>query len=94
MSVRAKFKVDGIERSMTSVDNGNKDENGRAIYEPAELQTVVLSPVYANNDPEHENSKFWRYSPTGQVKLGTINESAARYFELGAEYYIDFTKAG
>jgi hypothetical protein len=93
MSVRAKFKVDGIERSMTTVDNGRVDESGRKAYDQVELQTVVLSPVYGNGDPEHENTKFWRYSPTGQVRLGTINESAARYFELGQEYYLDFTKA-
>jgi hypothetical protein len=93
MSVRAKFKVDGVERSLTAIDRGNKDENGRAIYEHAELQTIVLSPVYGNGDPDHENSKFWQYSPAGQIRLGTINESAARYFELGEEYYVDFEKA-
>lgn len=93
MTVRAKFKVDTIERGLTSQATGDKDENGRPVYAAAEIQTVVMSPVYGNGDPEHENTKFWAYSPTGQLRLGTVNESAARYFELGGEYYLDFTKA-
>ena len=82
MSVRAKFKVNRIEKSIW---NGTTSAD--------EMSTVVLSPVYANNDPEHENSKFWKYTPSGEVKLGTINKEAADYFELGEEYYLDFTKA-
>lgn len=78
MTVRAKFKCHAVERTK------NGDE---------EMQTIKLNPVYANNDPEHENSKFWKYSPSGSISLGTINPAAAAYFELGGEYYIDFTKA-
>jgi len=91
MSVRAKFKVVRIERTL-----GNKQvdvKDGRAVYEPCELQTIVLSPVYAGADPNHENTKFWQASPSGEIKLGTINAQAAAQFELDHEYYIDFTKA-
>lgn len=77
--VRAKFKVDSITRTKYS---GND-----------EMYTVKLSPVYANGDPEHENSKFWKYTPSGVIELGTVNASAAEYFKLGEEYYIDFTHA-
>lgn len=91
--VRAKFKVVGINRSESSRDSGKKDANGRAIYEPCEMQTVRLSPVYGNGDPNHENTKFWQASPSGQLELGCINLEAAKYFELGKEYYIDFKKA-
>lgn len=93
MTVRAKFKVDTIERGLTSMDTGRKDEDGRAVYAPCEIQTIIMSPVYGNGDPNHENTKFWQYSPSGQLRLGTVNESAASYFELGGEYYLDFTKA-
>lgn len=93
MTVRAKFKVDTIERGLTSVATGDKDENGLDVYAPKEIQTVVMSPVYGNGDPNHENTKFWQYSPSGTLRLGTVNESAASYFELGEEYYIDFTRA-
>jgi hypothetical protein len=57
------------------------------------MRTVRMSPVYANNDPNHENSKFWDASPSGGLTLGTINPAAWEQFELGKEYYLDFTKA-
>jgi hypothetical protein len=34
-----------------------------------------------------------RQSPSGEIKLGTINPAAWEAFELGREYYIDFTPA-
>jgi hypothetical protein len=90
MKVRAKFKVDAINRSM-----GCKAEivDGKTKYVPAEIQTVVMSPVYGNGDPNHENTKFWQASPSGKLELGCINHEAAKQFELGKEYYIDFTPA-
>ncbi len=78
MSVRAKFTVNSITRSK---------------WGEQEVQTIKLSPVYGNGDPEHENTKFWQASPSGSIELGTVNEAAARQFELGKEYYIDFTPA-
>ena len=62
-------------------------------WEPAVLWSIKMSPVYANNDPEHENSKFWDASPSGGLTLGTINEEAADKFETGREYYIDISPA-
>jgi hypothetical protein len=93
MSVRAKFKVTRLERNWTTVPTGKKDANGRDEYGPGEMISVVATPVYGDGDPEHENTKFWQYTPSGEIKLGTVNEAAGRYFELGAEYYVDFTKA-
>lgn len=75
--VRAKFKVDEIRRTK---------------YQQ-EMHTIVMSPVYGNNDPNHENTKFWNASPSGKLELGCVNMEAAKIFELGEEYYIDFTKA-
>jgi len=57
------------------------------------LRTLIFSPVYANNDPQHENTKFWDTSPSGEIKLGTVNPDAWNYFTLGKEYYIDFAEA-
>lgn len=79
MSVRAKFKVDSVERSKYGAND--------------ELQTIKLSPVYKTSNPEDENSTFWKYTPSGSITLGTINKVAGDYFELGKEYYIDFTLA-
>jgi len=49
--------------------------------------------MYANNDRQHENTKFWDASPSGEIKLGTVNPDAWNYFTLGKEYYIDFAEA-
>lgn len=92
MTVRAKFKVDSIERSTTTAKTG-EDAAGKPIYGPVETQTIKLFPVYGNDDPTHENTKFWHYTPAGEIRLSTINKAAGDYFELGKEYYIDFIKA-
>jgi len=75
MSVKAKFKVDAIERTK---------------YSEKELQTIKLSPVTSGSD---ENKQFWAFTPCGSITLGMVNAEAASQFELGAEYYVDFTKA-
>lgn len=89
--VRAKFTVKSIARDF--YPKSIKLDDGSYKSEPRELHTVTLTPVYGNGDPNHENTKFWEASPTGEIKLGTINAEAASQFELGKEYYIDFTKA-
>lgn len=88
MAVRAKFKVDEIRRQDYS--SYDQETNKRIRYE---VQTVKMSPVYGNGDPNHENTKFWKATPHGSLELGTINAEAARQFELGKEYYIDFMPA-
>lgn len=87
MSVKAKFKVDSINRIQTHVYDGNGG------YKPGEMQTIVLSPVYGNGDPNHENTKFWQASPSGRIELGCVNLEAAKQFELGKEYYLTFDPA-
>ncbi len=78
--VRAKFYVQRVEKSMYG-------------YAPnqTEMTTLVLAPVYSSEEGT-ENKKFWDATPAGEIKLGTVNFEAAKEFELGAEYYIDFTK--
>jgi hypothetical protein len=76
MTVRAKFKVQRIERSSW----------GKGV----EVQTIVLLPVTSGTD---ENTKFWQATPSGEIKLGTVNAAAAAAFDLDAEYYVEFTKA-
>ena len=92
MSVRAKFKVQRIESSIGSKVVG-RNEQGRDVYEACELRTIVLAPVYGISDPNHVKTKFWQASPSGEIKLGTVNAEAAAQFVLGGEYYVDFTKA-
>lgn len=87
---RAKFKVNRIERSMTTGVVGEKD--GKKVYGSVEVQTVKLSPVYSD-DPGSENKKFWEASPSGIIELGVVNKAAWSAFELDKEYYVDFTQA-
>jgi len=79
MSVRAKFKVDSIERVKWS--------DGR------EVQTVKLSAVYQGSGPESENSRFWAATPGGSIQLTCVKPEAVAQFELGSEMYVDFTPA-
>lgn len=91
MTVRAKFLVTKIESTIGRRKSGQKDERGYDKYEPAEMKTLVLNPVYGNGDPNHENSKFWDATPGGELRLNVVNPAAVAQFELGKEYYIDFT---
>lgn len=56
--------------------------------------TIKMSPVYGNSDPEHENTKFWKYTPSGEFVFRCINPAATEQLKLGAEYYIDISPAG
>lgn len=75
--VRAKFKVTSITRS-------------QGWGSVKEIQTIKLSPVC---DGSEENKKFYAASPSGAIELGTVNAEAAAEFDLGAEFYVDFTPA-
>lgn len=81
MPVRAKFKVTKVER----VDWGEK-------Y--GELAVIELFPVGgAAGGESEENKAFYAATPGGFINLGVVNAAAAEQFELGTEYYIDFTRA-
>ena len=87
MSVTAKFKVQRIEAHTQLMQNR---ETG--TYGETEVRTVVLMPVYSE-DPESENRRFWNATPSGEIRLGTVNPEAWQHFALGDEFYVDFTKA-
>lgn len=89
--VRAKFKVTKIDRQMGS--KGVVGADGKMTYVPAEVQTVHLSAVYGNGDPNHENTKFWQASPSGGITLTCVNAEAVAQFDLDREFYVDFTEA-
>ncbi|MBT2333609.1 hypothetical protein J7E49_06790 [Variovorax paradoxus] len=54
------------------------------------LKTANLTPVTSGSP---ENEKFFKWTPGGQIQLGTINPGAAEEFRPGREFYIDFTPA-
>jgi hypothetical protein len=76
--VRAKFKVESYE---TRLDRQE------------ELRTIKLSAVVGNANDSEENKKFFKYTPYGQIHLGTLNQRAWEQFPLGADVYVDFTGA-
>lgn len=81
MTVRAKFYVG---EKVTRANHPHP----QATNEP--METVVLYPV--NGDTE-ENKNFFKWTPSGKIEIGILNPEAAKQFEIGKEYYIDFTPA-
>lgn len=51
---------------------------------------IQMSPVGANSE---ENKEFWKWTPSGQISFNCVNDKAVEQFELGKEYYVDFTPA-
>lgn len=55
--------------------------------------TWEMSPVYADNDSEHENSKFWKYTPCGNLSMGLNKEEYKGQHPVeGKEYYLDISE--
>lgn len=52
------------------------------------LAEVRLTPVYGGSE---ENKSWSRYTPSGEIKMSITNPDAIAKFELGKEYYVDFT---
>jgi hypothetical protein len=77
MSVRVKFRCLSI-----SLPTEESPYNG----------AVHLLPVYSA-DPNSENGKFFNSTPGGKIEMNLVSEAAARQFEPGKEYYVDFTPA-
>ena len=74
--VRCKFQCTNI----LPVQDVNGKEEGKRIY---------LAPVTCGSE---ENKQFFAYTPYGTVDFGTVNAEAAKQFEVGKEYYVDFTE--
>lgn len=82
MTIRAKFYCQQIVREGWS-DNGTPKESGAVKY--------VFKAVYSN-DPNHENKSFWDATPNAELVM-VITNPGAQTFEIGREYYLDFTPA-
>lgn len=51
---------------------------------------VKMTPVISGSP---ENEMFFKWTPSGVLKIGTINRSALEQFSLGAEMYVDISPA-
>lgn len=49
---------------------------------------INFSPVYSGSK---ENEEFFRATPGGNFTFYTVNTNAFNQFEVGKEYYVDFT---
>jgi hypothetical protein len=49
---------------------------------------LKLMPVTGGSP---ENEQFFKWTPYGQIEIGTINPEAIKQFEPGKEFYVDFT---
>jgi hypothetical protein len=93
MTVRAKFTYTGYSSSLTPRQIDPSKGWDATNLEQVEMRSLRFSPVYGNGDPNHENTRLWQATPSGSVELGTVNPEAWAEFELGREYYLDFTAA-
>jgi len=78
MNTRAKFSCKDIK----SVGIASSD--ARTNYE------IILEPVYSGSE---ENREFFEYTPSGQIRLGVVSPTPAGQFQVGHDYYVDFTDA-
>ena len=94
MSVRAKFKVTRIERFMSTkaVKRERPDHSVVTEYVPCETWNIRMSPVSGGGSGS-ENAAFWNATPGGEIQLMTVNADAVQQFNLGGEFYVDFTPA-
>lgn len=40
-----------------------------------------------------ENDEFFKLTPAGNVTMAVVSEEVAKQFEVGKEFYVDFTPA-
>lgn len=78
MGVRAKF----ICQSITRRKHWDASKG--------DIHSISLTPVSSGSA---ENNAFYAATPSGEIKLDTLNDDAGKQFELGKAYYIDFTPA-
>lgn len=60
----------------------------RHAYNPGAAE-IKLSAVTRGQD----NKSWSSATPMGSLTMSVLNESATAQFELGEEYYLDFSKA-
>lgn len=89
--VRAKFRLNSYTTELHQ--KPGRKEDGSPDWSkttPEEKRTLNLTPVH---DEEGENRDFWDATPSGSIQLGVVNPAAWKHFEIGKEYFVDFTLA-
>ena len=60
------------------------------ITQTESTEKLKLEPV---RDGSPENKEFFKWTPAGFIELQVVNPDAAKQFEIGKEFYVDFTLA-
>lgn len=60
------------------------DETSKNVYN----EKVILSPVSSGS---RENEDFFKTTPSGKIELWVKNPEVMKQFEVGKQFYIDFT---
>lgn len=55
-----------------------------------DTKSTTMVPVYSNQ-PDSENAKFWKMTPSGKLELNFTNPEVS--FVPGKEYMIEITEA-
>ena len=61
-----------------------------SIEDAGEGKRILLNAVTGGSA---ENDEFYDHTPGGGIRLEVVNEEAAKVFEQGKQYYVDFTPA-
>lgn len=61
----------------------------QSVTETENGKSVILSGVTGGST---ENEQFFKWTPSAKIEMGILNPAAAEKFQVGAEYYCDFTK--
>jgi len=69
-------------RAKFKCETVNPDTNG------ADGKSIALTAV---TNGSAENDSFFKWTPAGTVYLSIVNPDAAKQFEVGKEYYVDFS---
>lgn len=78
-TTRAKFRVSGVEFNQYQGPTAPK------------ITLMAVSPAIGAPDSP-ENKSFWNATPQGQITITISNPAAAEVFELGKDYYVDFSQ--
>lgn len=83
MRVRCKFVCTGVTK--------RKGWGGHEFVYDAEFSAVTSNQSVSERAIPDENGIFFAATPSGSAKLSTVKSD---HFEVGREYYLDFTPAG
>lgn len=61
-------------------NQGDKTSDGEMVH------TILFRPVYGGNA---ENDAFFKWTPSGELRLGVVKATVAEQFTVGNEYYVD-----